>query len=144
MIEYVKMDIFDSPADALVNPVNTVGVMRDGLALRFKRAYPEMFRYYRVVCNNRELHPGWLNTWKGRTGKRIINFPTKRNWQEPSKIEYIESGLRTFTARYQKWGIKSVSFPKLGCDLDGLEWEDINPLMEIYLGSLPITIYIHV
>lgn len=143
MLVYVQTSLFDSSAQVLVNTVNTVGAMGKGIALQFKKLYPEMFNEYRKYCETGELTVGKLWLYKSET-KWILNFPTKKNWRNKSKLEYIESGLKKFVATYQAHGIESISFPQLGTGNGGLDWEkEVRPLMERYLRPLPIKVYIH-
>ncbi|KRL14367.1 macro domain-containing protein [Schleiferilactobacillus perolens] len=143
MLMYVTMNLFDSPAQVLVNTVNTVGVMGKGIALTFKKLYPDMFKEYRRFCEQGQLTVGKLWLYK-TSGKWILNFPTKVNWRNRSKAEYIEAGLQKFVASYQERGITSISFPQLGVGNGGLDWEKtVKPLMEKYLAHLPIPVYIH-
>ncbi len=143
MLTYVVGDLFRSPAKVLVNTVNTVSVMGKGIAYDFKRIYPEMFEEYQFYCENGMFDIG--NLWLYKTShKWVLNFPTKRNWRNKSKIEYIEAGLRKFADTYDSKGIVSISFPMLGCGNGGLDWEaQVQPLMEEILNSLPIEIYVH-
>lgn len=143
MLIYVKTNLFDSPAQVLVNTVNTVGVMGKGIALEFKRLYPQMFRQYQSFCENGQFTVGKL--WIYRTSNKwILNFPTKRNWRQKSRLEDIEMGLKKFKDTYQQQGITSISFPQLGIGNGGLDWENqVQPLMEKYLSDLPIRVYIH-
>jgi O-acetyl-ADP-ribose deacetylase (regulator of RNase III) len=144
MITYVRTNIFESSANVLVNTVNTVGVMGKGLAKEFKRIYPDMFKIYQKFCEEGALTTGKLQLYK-TTNKWIINFPTKANWRSPSKLEYVEQGLQKFVENYERLGIKSISFPMLGCGNGGLSWEDeVKPLMEKYLDTLPIDVFIHI
>ena len=143
MITYVVCDLFASPAQTLVNTVNTVGVMGKGIAKDFKAIYPEMFARYQELCERGQFNIGQL--WPYRTSnKLVLNFPTKKHWRSPSRPEYIEAGLRTFAAKYYIYGVTSISFPLLGCGNGELDWESqVRPLMEQYLGKLPIDVYIH-
>ena len=143
MIEYIEGNIFKSTAEVIVNPVNTVGIMGKGLALKFKINYPDMFVKYQEICNKKLLKPGilYLHTSKN---KKILLFPTKEHWKNNSKVEYIEKGLIAFINGYEKYNIKSIAFPKLGCGLGGLDWQEIKVLMEKYLEKLPIEVYIYV
>ncbi|MDZ4482700.1 macro domain-containing protein [Bacillus cereus] len=143
MITYVKMDLFQSPAHVLVNTINTVGVMGKGIAKTFKEVYPDMFKEYQILCEKELLTVGKLWIYK-TPNKWILNFPTKKHWRSPSKIEYIEAGLQKFVKSYEEKGIDSIAFPPLGCGNGGLNWEsEVKPLMEKYLKDLPIDIYIH-
>ncbi len=143
MINYVSGNIFESHARVLVNPVNTIGVMGKGLAKEFKKIYPEMFQQYQSLCEKKMFTVGQL--WLYKTPhKWVLNFPTKKHWQQPSKIEYIEAGLQKFAKSYAEKGITSIAFPTLGCGNGELDWEtDVHPLMKKYLNKLPIKVYIH-
>lgn len=143
MITFLKGDIFKSPAQVIVNTVNTVGVMGKGVALEFKKRFPEMFKSYQKVCENKELDIGKLMIWKS-SEKWVLLFPTKKHWRNPSKLEYIEAGLKKFKQTWDKMGIESIAFPRLGCGNGALNWKDVKPLMEKYLQKLPINVYIYI
>ena len=126
MIQLMKGNIFETQAQAVVNPVNCVGVMGAGLALRFKQFYPEMFAEYQQKCITQSLQPGKLHIWKMPDQDRyIINFPTKMHWKDPSKINYINSGVSSLIILLNQKSIHSVAIPALGCGLGGLEWEPV-------------------
>lgn len=147
MIKYVDSiycDMFKTFAQTMVNPVNTVGVMGKGLALKFKNTYPKMFEEYKSSCRNGELKIGKLKLVKVQQNRYVLLFPTKEDWRNPSKLSYIESGLKEFCNTYEQLGITSIAFPKLGCGCGGLSWTDVKPLMQKYLNDLPIEIIIYV
>lgn len=142
MIKYVYGDLLDSPAQVLVNTVNTVGVMGKGIAKDFKSMYPKMFLQYKKICENNLLDIGKL--WIYYTPQKwILNFPTKKHWRSKSEYEYIKLGLEKFVATYKEKKITSIAFPKLGCGNGGLDWEVVRPIMEEYLDSLPIDVYVY-
>ena len=144
MLMYVQQDIFKSPAQVIVNTVNTVGAMGKGIAKRYKEVYPDMYKQYQKFCEQHLLDIGKLWIYKSDT-KWILNFPTKKHWRNPSKIEYIEQGLKKFVETYEEKGVTSVSFPQLGCGNGGLDWEsEVRPLMEKYLKDLPIDVFVHI
>lgn len=143
MLTYLRGDLLSSPAQVQVNTVNVVGVMGKGIALQFKNKYPEMFKSYRQICEKHLFDVGNLYLWKS-SKKWILLFPTKKHWRNPSKIEYIESGLKKFVENYDRLGIESIAFPKLGCGNGNLDWNIVKPIMEKYLKPLPINIYIYI
>jgi O-acetyl-ADP-ribose deacetylase (regulator of RNase III) len=143
VISYIKGDIFNSPAQVLVNTVNTVGVMGKGIALEFKNRYPEMFKVYQKECDENNFDIGNLLLWK-KEDKWVLLFPTKKHWRSKSEIYYIEKGLDKFVQTYEVLGIESIAFPRLGCGNGGLEWNVVQPIMEKHLKNLPIRIYIYV
>lgn len=142
MLTYRRTSVMDSPAQTLVNTVNCVGVMGKGIAKAFKDRYPAMFLAYKRICDQNLLEPGKLWLWQG-PDHSVLNFPTKQHWRNPSRIEWIELGLKKFVDSYESRGITSISFPRLGCGNGGLDWDDVRPLMERYLAPLPIDIFIH-
>jgi O-acetyl-ADP-ribose deacetylase (regulator of RNase III) len=142
MLIYRRTSVLESTAQTLVNTVNCVGVMGKGIAKGFKDRYPDMFKAYKAVCDKNLLEPGKLWLWQG-SDHWVLNFPTKVHWRYPSKIEWIESGLRKFVATYAERGIKEISFPRLGCGNGGLDWKDVQPIMEHYLSAVAIPVYIH-
>ena len=143
MIRYVPTSLFMSPAQTLVNTVNTVGVMGKGIALEFKNRYPDMFNRYRTFCERKQIDIGILYLYES-PNKWVLNFPTKKHWRNPSKIEWIEEGLKKFVQTYQDRGITSIAFPQLGCGNGGLPWGEVRPVMERWLRPLTIPVYIHV
>lgn len=140
MIERTKGDVLQADTEALVNTVNCVGIMGRGVALQFKKAYPENYKAYRAVCDRHELVPGMMLVYElGRlTNPRfIINFPTKRDWRGKSQLADIESGLRALIDEVRRRGIRSIAIPPLGSGLGGLEWSDVRPRIEGAFAALP-------
>jgi O-acetyl-ADP-ribose deacetylase (regulator of RNase III) len=142
MLVYLQTDLFASPAQTLVNAVNTEGVMGKGIAKSFKERYPEMFREYKALCDGGELRAGSLLLWRG-PDKWVLNFSTKTTWRLPSTLAYVQAGLEKFVASYEALGITSVSFPPLGCGNGNLDWAEVKPMMESYLKDLPLQVYVH-
>lgn len=147
MTKFVSGNIFDSDAEALVNSVNCVGVMGRGLALQFKKQYPDNFKAYEAACNRGEVVPGKMFVFERNcfvNPKYIINFPTKRHWRGASRIEDIESGLVNLVAVIKSLNISSIAIPPLGAGLGGLDWCDVRTRIETTLGNLSdvdITVY---
>lgn len=139
--------MMQSGAEALVNTVNTVGVMGKGIALQFKEAFPNNNKAYIDACKNKELLPGKLLTFWDENlqlGKKlIINFPTKIHWRYPSKYEYIEKGLIALRELLQKEKIKSIAIPPLGSGNGGLDWNKVKPMIEQALSGLNTEIMIY-
>jgi O-acetyl-ADP-ribose deacetylase (regulator of RNase III) len=142
MLIYRRTSILESTAQTVVNTVNCVGVMGKGIAADFKRQYPDMFKLYKAICDDRLLEPGKLWLWRGPE-RWVLNFPTKKHWRRPSRLEWIDQGLRKFVYEYERRGIVEISFPRLGCGNGGLDWDDVRPVMEAHLSRLAIPVYIH-
>jgi O-acetyl-ADP-ribose deacetylase (regulator of RNase III) len=139
MIEFISGDILKSEADALVNTVNCVGVMRRGIALQFKSMYPENFKAYETACKREAVQPGRMfvhETGQLTPPRFIVNFPTKRHWRGKSRIEDIEAGLADLVKVIRDKGIRSIAIPPLGAGLGGLDWNEVRPRIERALGEL--------
>lgn len=138
MIEYKSGDILAEEVEALVNTVNCVGVMGRGIALQFKKAWPQNFKAYAAACRRQEVHPGRMFVYE--TGQlfppyHIINFPTKRHWRGKSRIEDIESGLDALVVEIHKRNISSIAIPPLGAGLGGLNWREVRTRIEQALNE---------
>lgn len=139
MIKVCSGNILEAKAEALVNPVNCVGVMGKGLAWQFRLAYPEMYERYRGFCQNDLLEPGIIHIYATTTKipRFIFNFPTKVNWRDKSRIDWIEEGLEALIETCQHMEVDSIAIPPLGCGLGGLDWKDVKPLIEEAFTELP-------
>lgn len=147
MIQYVKGDLLKSQADALVNTVNTEGIMGKGIALQFRETFPENYRVYRDTCRRNELHIGELlivedsNLMTGH--KLIVNFPTKTHWKLPSEYSYIAQGLTTLRKEITNRGIRSIAIPPLGSHNGGLDWSRVKQMIETALADLDCDIMLY-
>ena len=147
MIKYIKGNILESDAQALVNTVNTVGVMGKGIALQFKKAYLNNFKAYEEACKRKEIVIGKLFVTRDnnlQTGEKIIiNFPTKNDWRKPSEYSYIEEGLNDLISVIEINKIKSIAIPPLGAGNGGLEWERVKKIIEQKLSSLDVNVFVY-
>jgi O-acetyl-ADP-ribose deacetylase (regulator of RNase III) len=145
MITIQNIDIFQTNTEALVNPVNCVGVMGKGLALQFKSLYPDNYYHYYHYCMSNSLQPGTLFTYNLNrvfNPHYIINFPTKLHWKSPSLMEYIDNGLVALHTEIQQLKIQSIAIPPLGCGLGGLNQNIVISKIKNALNNLNINIII--
>jgi O-acetyl-ADP-ribose deacetylase (regulator of RNase III) len=139
MITFVKGNLLEAPVEALVNTVNTVGVMGKGIALMFKEAFPPNFRAYEEACEHHEVTIGrmFVTATGALNGPRwIINFPTKKHWRQPSQLEWITEGLGDLKRVIQQNHIRSVALPPLGSGNGGLDWHVVRKGVEQILSDL--------
>jgi len=139
MIEDASGDLFDANVDALVNAVNTVGVMGKGLALAFKQKFPENYTAYRKACRAGDLNIGRMFVFDNApaTPRWLINFPTKRHFRSASKIDDIRFGLLDLIEQLREHAITSVAMPALGCGFGGLDWAEVRPLIVDAFSAIP-------
>lgn len=143
MIKVAVNSIFDADVEALVNPVNCEGVMGKGLALQFKLRWPNMFKDYAAHCKAGNMVPTVMHVWQTppsvfETGPSyIINFPTKREWRHPSRLEDIDGGLIDLVATAKRLGIQSIAIPALGAGLGGLHWPTVRERIERAFSVIP-------
>ena len=140
MITLTTGNLLTNDAEALVNTVNTEGVMGKGIALQFARAFPEILPPYEAACRSGELAPGRVQVIE-RPGlihpRYLINLPTKRHWRGKSRMADIDAGLADLVRAVRERGIRSIAVPPLGCGLGGLDWNDVRPRIEAAFAALP-------
>ena len=147
MITFKQGDLFDERAQALVNPVNCVGVMGKGIALQFKEKFPDNFKEYAQACRWNRVQPGRMfvfETYRPQAPQYIINFPTKRHWRDSSRMDDIEAGTLALVQEIRDRRIGSIAIPALGSGLGGLDWKRVRRILESGLRELEdvtITIY---
>ena len=135
---YPDGDIFGAPTQAIVNPVNCVGVMGAGLAKQFAAQFPTMNKAYREACSSKTLRPGKVFTYPvGVNNQFVINVPTKIHWNDDSTLDLITKSLRALAWEMHNKNITSVAIPKLGCGLGGLNWEDVRDIIEQTFENAP-------
>lgn len=133
-------NLLEADVEALVNTVNTVGVMGKGIALQFRQTFPDNYAAYQTACKRGEVQPGAMfvtETGALTNPRYIINFPTKRDWRAKSKMEDIEAGLAALVAVVRELGIGSIAVPPLGCGNGGLHWNEVRPRIEAAFAELP-------
>jgi O-acetyl-ADP-ribose deacetylase (regulator of RNase III)/uncharacterized protein YwgA len=136
-------DILQSKAQTLVNTVNCVGVMGKGIALEFKKRFPEMFEDYAERCERKEVKPGVPYVYKTLFPPQIVNFPTKDHWKSVSRIADIDRGLQLLVTHYKEWGVTSLAIPPLGCGNGQLEWKAVGPLIYRYASQMDIPVELY-
>ena len=139
-IRFVTGDLLRADAEALVNAVNTEGVMGKGIALQFKKEFPEMFKAYAAACKVGQVQVGKVHVFELAGSGRprfILNFPTKQSWRSKSRLSDVGAGLEDLVSVLASRNIGSVAIPPLGCGLGGLQWADVLPLIEAALVKAP-------
>lgn len=137
-------NILKDPAQTLVCPVNTVGVMGKGLALDFKTMYPDMYAPYQWACRVEVFRRQGFYVYNHSKERKILCLPTKRHFKFRSKIEWVDYGLEKIAETYEEYGITSLAIPAVGCGEGRLSWDDVYPLIKHHLGriALPVTVYL--
>ena len=138
-MKFTQGNLLDARVEAVVNTVNTVGVMGKGIALMFKQRFPENFMAYEAACKSGEVQVGKMFVTGGveLDGPRwIINFPTKKHWRQPTQIEWVRVGLSALKEVIGEKGIRSIAIPALGCGNGGLNWAIVRPMIAVELGGL--------
>jgi len=139
MIEWARGDLFEADVDALVNAVNTAGVMGKGIALAFKQRFPDYFAAYAAACARGEVQIGRVRAWAHPAGRPawILDVPTKRHWRSRSRLDEVAAGIDALVEALRARSIASVAVPALGCGLGGLAWADVRPHLERAFARAP-------
>lgn len=146
MIRYKQGNLLDSDAQALVNTVNTVGVMGKGIALMFKQRFPLNFQLYAAACKARQVQTGrmFVTEVGELEGPRwVVNFPTKQHWRDPSQMAWVVEGLQDLRRFLVRESVQSVAIPPLGAGLGGLQWSAVRAQIELAFADLPIDVQVY-
>ena len=133
MIVYKQGNLFDSNVDALVQGCNTQGIMSAGIAVEFKKRFPDMYESYRQLCNNEMFILGSGQFYENPTTPHVINLATQESGG--AHIRYIKHSLKWIDEKHKEWGIESIAMPRIGCGLGGLDWEIVQSIIERRLGN---------
>lgn len=139
MVEFITASVFNSPADVITNTINCEGAMGAGLALEVALRHPDLQIDYEERCRQGQVRLGrpYLYPLRDAPYRAVLNFPTKQLWRFPSRLTWIDAGLRYIADHYRHrdCGLQSLALPKLGCDKGGLNWHEVEPLVQQHLGS---------
>lgn len=136
MIEIGQGSILDAQVEAIVNPVNCVGVMGAGLALAIRQQWPRVYEDFRHATTNGLIRIGYIHSSStGQDRPRLVmHLPTKLHWRDPSRLEWVEAGMRELVEKAAEMNLRSVAIPALGCGLGGLRWAAVEPVIQDALG----------
>src|SRR5262245_59727085 len=143
MTQILVGDLFESGAQTLVNTVNCVGVMGKGVALAFRKRFPEMYADYVARCEVGQVRLGEPYLYRRDELPWILNFPTKGHWRAVSRLADIVAGLEYLEQHYRAWRITSLAVPALGCGQGGVEWRVVGPVLVHYLDRLDIPLKLY-
>ena len=143
MVRTCVGNLFESEMQTIVNAVNCVGVMGKGVALEFKKRFPDMYEDYVVRCKGKQVRPGEPYLYHRALTPWILNFPTKDHWRSVSHLSDIVAGLEYLEGHYHEWEITSLAVPALGCGNGQLEWRIVGPTLYRYLSrfDIPVELY---
>lgn len=142
-VDVVVGDMFEAPAQTLVNTVNCVGVMGKGVALEFKKRFPAMYEDYVERCERGEVKLGRPYLYRNPEPPHVLNFPTKGHWRSVARLKDIVAGLEYLEAHYREWGITSLAVPPLGCGQGALDWHTVGPTLYERLSRLDIPVALY-
>ena len=143
MIKEVKSDLFELRVDALAHGCNTQGVMNAGIALEFKRRYPQMYQEYIRYCKTGLFDLGEVHFYRSEDAKpHVINIATQLDTRTPAQLSYIEMGLNKIAINYKAWNISSLGIPHIGCGLGSLDWRDVKEVIIRVFGSSDLEVLI--
>ena len=143
MIEYKTGDILDTKCQAIVIPTNLIGIQGAGLAKQTRHKYPMWNLEYRKWCHMKHGAIGKLHIYRTFPSQYLVGFPTKNHYRNPSKLKYIRKGLKALVKWIDEGYISSVAIPKLGCGYGGLDWEDVQILIEKYLNNHKVHVEVY-
>lgn len=140
MIQEIKKDIFDPFFNVKIVTLNKVGVAGKGLALEFRKRYPEWYNQYVETCKlprYSHIFNGWLES-SDEARCWIFNWYTKNHWKENSNLELIQTGAKKLSEDIIDYQIEwaNIGIPKVGCQNGKLDWKDVKPILDKELEEI--------
>lgn len=117
-------DIFNASEQTIVVTINTVGAMGRGVALGCKERYPDIYKHYKEQCRLGKVQGSSLLSYRVSSIRRILLFPTKLDWREPSPPQLIIDNLNKLRLNVDTLKITSLAVPPLGQANGWLRGED--------------------
>jgi O-acetyl-ADP-ribose deacetylase (regulator of RNase III) len=149
MLHEVRGDILLSKAHAVAHGVAANDPMSQGLALSLHERYPSMHKDFHHWCHLNHPKPGEAWMWGGAGNVRIVNLLTQEGGHDhgsrPGKAttKAVNDSLRALARMVDKEGFTSLALPRLATGVGGLDWSDVQPLVEQRLGGLDIPVFVY-
>jgi O-acetyl-ADP-ribose deacetylase (regulator of RNase III) len=149
MIRYVEGDILQSKADAIAHGVAPNDDFHSGLALSIREMWPALYKDFRHYCRLEHPKAGGIWAWRGTNRQTVYSLMTQEaaygQGAKPGKasVENVRHALAALAEESKKEGLKSVALPRLATGVGGLDWSDVEPLVERYLGPSPTVFYVY-
>ncbi len=134
-------DLFKAPVPALAHGCNCAGAMGRGVALEFRKRWPDMFERYRELCRRGEFQPGDLFVWT--TESRVIfNLGTQRSWRTKATPEAITRAVEQMVDYARRHDVREIAMPRIGAGLGGMRWHDVRGILEeVIPDELAVIVY---
>jgi O-acetyl-ADP-ribose deacetylase (regulator of RNase III) len=136
-------DIFTTRARAMGHGVNTEGVMGAGIAAQFRVRFPEMYRQYRVLCQNGDLNVGETFVFHipGQDqGYFLYNIASQDLPGPHAKMEWLEDGVRAALIHAEKNSIYTIALPRIASGIGGLNESEVEEALSLLVKEYPVDI----
>jgi O-acetyl-ADP-ribose deacetylase (regulator of RNase III) len=149
MIHELSGDILLSGAKAIAQGVAPNDDFHHGLALQLRERMPAMYKDFRHYCQTRHPKAGELWAWMSADGRYLVNLFTREaaygHGSKPGEatLSNVNHSLHALRAFVQKENPASLALPRLACGINGLDWNEVRPLIDKQLGELGIPVYLY-
>lgn len=145
-IEYRTGDLFqaaEGDADALAHGCNCAGAMGRGIAVEFKRRWPEMYEEYRRQCKDGRFNLGGVLPWGTPEGLVVYNLGTQAHWRTRAQLTAVGSAVSAMLDHATANGIRRIAMPRIAAGLGGLDWADVEQVINDALKGTDIRITVY-
>ncbi len=149
MIKNVEGDILLTKAQVIAHGIAAMDPMNRGLAKSLHEKFPAMHKDFHHWCHQDHPKSGAAWMWGGVGGTRIVNLITQEGGYGhgskpgPATLKNVGDSLKSLAKMVKKEGFESIAIPRLATGVGGLDWGDVEPLIERYLGELEIPVYVY-
>jgi O-acetyl-ADP-ribose deacetylase (regulator of RNase III) len=126
---FEKGDIFNtSGLRTYAHGCDCAGQMDTGVAVAFKKKWPQMYDEYRALCEGGRFHLGDVFTWSDGADT-VYNLGIQEKALQKATIPALTKSLKTMTELAAKAGIERVGLPRIGTGQGGLDWPRVKKIL---------------
>lgn len=122
------ISIWDIAADAFSHGCNTKGLMGHGIAVQFRRRYPQMYKAYVAYCeqhSSQDLIGNFFYWSRVSDAPAVYNLFTQIRPGKDGRLEACYSAFCRMFNHAQQVGNNIIAMPAIGCGIAGLRWKDV-------------------
>lgn len=140
-IQFVRGDLFLLQVPALAHGCNCAGAMGKGIAVEFRKRWPNMYEAYREASKDGSFRPGDVLPW--RADNRVVyNLGTEEHWRKGARLEFIEQSVREMLRQAEAEGISAIGLPRLGAGHGKLPWSQVRGLLTQLAAASPVELVV--
>ena len=145
MITIREGNLFDAPSGIICHQVNCKGVMAKGVALQFKRIFPQTFTIYHALCADKEPELLGKNLYNYEQGVPTCCMFAQFSYSfsgRSTDYDAFRSCCQKLAAHCEKENISTINMPyRIGCGLGHGLWSIVYEIIEQELSNFDVVLW---